>query len=634
MRLDYFARNIGSIVLKNLKLLIRAKASALIVILGPLLIILIAGLAFDNTNTYSVKIGAFSQRFNDLSNTFVDSLSQNQFRVTKYYDEDLCIEGIKKGEVHTCVVFSPDFTIAKNNSNEIRFYIDYSKINLVWTILNVLNQRVSGKGMELSKNLTSILLSALDYANFELRKDRPTIVSLTTANEDIRQRYDIISAELAELNLEMNTADFGVEDLQSRKQRVKQWIENYQSIAQTALNEAKKFVSSSFATVQGINEDIANLNKKTLADIEALLQRFTTTNNLVQNDFTDFSNVLENVSTHLSDLQNRFEAIDSARNISATNMKNIRTSLEKALIYILDLQRSFNNIQSKIDSIEITDPEAIVQPVNTVIKPVVAQQTYLDYLFPILMVLVIMFTALFITPTLILVEKNSPAYLRNFMTPTTNFTQMTATFASSFLLMIGQVVLVILIASIFFSTQVLASLHWTFIAMLFLIAVFTCIGMIIGYLFDTEETASIASVTIGSLLLFISDVIIPKESMPNWLQYLAGLNPFVIGGDLLRRTIVFNAGINIVYGGILLLIIYIFILCAVIWGVYINNKKNYIGTYVEPALAQSGKIMGEKATKAYTKTKETIAKTKQKIQELKNKRIRFEIKDIRKEKKK
>lgn len=626
MRLDYFARNVGSIVVKNLKILLRARASALIVILGPLLIILIAGLAFDNTNTYAVKIGAFSSRFNDLSNGFVDALSQNQFKITKYYDEDLCIEGIKKGDIHTCVVFSSDFTIAKNNSNEIKFFVDYSKINLVWTVLNVLNQRVSGKGMELSKNLTNILLTALDYANFELRKDRPTIVSLTTSNEDMRQKYETINAELAELELGMHTEEFGVDSLQSKKQRIKQWVENYKEIAQNALEESKKFVSNSYSVAQGINADVGESYKKSLLDIEALIQRVSTTNTLVDTDFGDFTKQLETIAQQLANLQNKFDAIANARNISTTNMKYVGDSLEKALIYILDIQRSFNNIQNKIDSIEITDPEAIVQPVNTVIKPVVAQQSYLNYIFPILMVLVIMFTALFITPTLILVEKNSPAYIRNFMTPTSNFTQMFSTFVSAFALMIGQLVIVILIAAIFFSAQVLSSLHLTLIVLLFLIAIFTCMGMIIGYLFNTEETASMAAVSLGSLLLFLSDVILPKESMPNILQTLTGLNPFVLGGDLLRRTIIFNADIRNIFADTMILVLYLIITCLAIWAVYVNTKKHYIGKYVQPAVIRGTKLLGEKATKAYSKTKETLKKTREQIKKIKNMRVRVEIK--------
>ena len=66
--------NLLVLVQKNLKLLVRARASALIVILGPLLVIFLAGLAFDNTNLYAVRIGTYSPSYNDLSNSFIEKL--------------------------------------------------------------------------------------------------------------------------------------------------------------------------------------------------------------------------------------------------------------------------------------------------------------------------------------------------------------------------------------------------------------------------------------------------------------------------------------------------------------------------------------------------------------------------------
>ena len=50
------------IIKKNLKLLIRSKGSALIIILGPLLVIFLVGIAFDNLNTFSLNIGTYSER--------------------------------------------------------------------------------------------------------------------------------------------------------------------------------------------------------------------------------------------------------------------------------------------------------------------------------------------------------------------------------------------------------------------------------------------------------------------------------------------------------------------------------------------------------------------------------------------
>ena len=68
------------LVKKNLKNLIRSKASSLIVILGPLVVIFLAGLAFDNSNVYAVKVGAFTPNSNELTSKHLDNL-RTQFKV-------------------------------------------------------------------------------------------------------------------------------------------------------------------------------------------------------------------------------------------------------------------------------------------------------------------------------------------------------------------------------------------------------------------------------------------------------------------------------------------------------------------------------------------------------------------------
>ena len=67
---------------KNLKILFRNKFSAFIVVLGPILIILLAGLAFNNSSEYkfnrkfSTKSTAFSSGFSSVSLNLFNQLSK------------------------------------------------------------------------------------------------------------------------------------------------------------------------------------------------------------------------------------------------------------------------------------------------------------------------------------------------------------------------------------------------------------------------------------------------------------------------------------------------------------------------------------------------------------------------------
>ena len=71
------------LVLKNFKLLIRSKTSALIILVGPLFIIFLIGTAFNTTGLHNVRIGVFANTYTDLSEDLIEDLRDNEFIVEK-----------------------------------------------------------------------------------------------------------------------------------------------------------------------------------------------------------------------------------------------------------------------------------------------------------------------------------------------------------------------------------------------------------------------------------------------------------------------------------------------------------------------------------------------------------------------
>ena len=66
-----------TLIKKNFKLLIRSKSSALVILVGPLLIMMLTGLAFNNTNIYNINIGIFSEGYTNLTDSFIEKLQSN-----------------------------------------------------------------------------------------------------------------------------------------------------------------------------------------------------------------------------------------------------------------------------------------------------------------------------------------------------------------------------------------------------------------------------------------------------------------------------------------------------------------------------------------------------------------------------
>ena len=138
------------LIFKNFKLIVRNKTSILALILAPVVIIFLLGLAFNTTNIYNIRVTVYSSYYTELSDTLLDKLSTKDFSVQKTGSAKECVEMIKAGESNICLELPPDLSIDKDKTNNIVFHVDPSQINLVWLVLDIISSEISTKSEEIS----------------------------------------------------------------------------------------------------------------------------------------------------------------------------------------------------------------------------------------------------------------------------------------------------------------------------------------------------------------------------------------------------------------------------------------------------------------------------------------------------
>ena len=69
--------NILKLIKINLKLLLNSKKSLVLLLIGPLLLVSLAVLAFDNNNTYNLNLGIYAESPTDLGHAYIKSLKEN-----------------------------------------------------------------------------------------------------------------------------------------------------------------------------------------------------------------------------------------------------------------------------------------------------------------------------------------------------------------------------------------------------------------------------------------------------------------------------------------------------------------------------------------------------------------------------
>ncbi len=475
-----------NIIRKNLKLIIRSKSSSLIVLLGPLIIIALVGAAYNTSNIYDIKIGAFSESYNELSESVLESLGGQQFSVVKFENKEDCINSLKIAEIHACVIIPGNLQIG--SLDPLDFHVDQSRVNLVWIIIDAMSSKLESKSSEISLKLTSEIIGTLRNAGDQIKSKETTL-------DDLNAKNTFILSKITEVKNNINSIDpdlVGAVDLGKISQKL---------------------------------ESTVSANNLSLITFEPV--------------FSTISNV-KNKTEHLG------ASLQNATSGAVTNLEEANTEISSNIEAVDELKLILSGLKTNIASATGTSAETVVEPLKTHVTPVVVEKTHLNFLFPTLIVLVVMLISLLLSSGLVIREKTSPAFFRNYITPASDTVFLLGHFLTNFFILFLQLAVIFLVASFFFKESLTPVILMSAFSLVFIVSVFILIGMLIGYLFKSEETAMLATISLASLFLFFSSTILPLETLPESLKSAAGLNPFVISESILKKIMLFKYGFDVV----------------------------------------------------------------------------------------
>src|SRR3989344_5539985 len=518
------------LTIKNLKLLLRSRSSALIIIFAPLLIILLLGLSYNTSAQFGLKIGVYAADFNEDANSFIEILEEKEFTITKFNDLNTCTNDIKRSQIHTCIELPESLQVDDNQQKVVTFHIDPSRINLVWMIQETVKSKFNIKAQEISQELTGNILSILSETKGVLNSQQIDLSNIKQKTKDAST-----SASSVKNNLE------GVS------------------------------VGSDGTVIEGISDQLTEANDKISTAISEVNSAGITDDekrDAIKDPLNEASRIIDdlqgNESISLNGVRDLLEQAAAAITSSTANLDLVTAALQEAATEIESVQSSLAAAQNSIESQKVTEADTITSPLITKIERISQENTYLSYLFPALLVLVVMFSSLLLGTTLVMIEKNSPAFLRNFFLPVRKITFITSIYVTNVILNLVEIS-VILGISLFFLKSSVAIIPTVALILFVTGSVFTFLGMAIGSIFSSEETGILASISLGSILLFTSGTILPLEGIAEALRKIVAYNPFVIGEKLVREVFIFNASLSMVGFELGILLAYAIVLFLVIW---------------------------------------------------------------------
>ncbi len=519
-----------NIILKNLLTLLRNKRSAFITLIGPLILILLIGLAFTSSPSNELSVGIHAPDKTDLTNRFIDNMGEEGFHIKEFSSIDSCVDAMKTSNLQACISFPEDFTIKNNKTNIITFYVDNTRTNLVYEIIGTVSRNIGIESSEVTKDLTNNVLAMLEETGDGIEASIGKTILLKQPGNAIKKESN--AAEDIINNIDLDMVEVSTSSTEEEYDIMKSLVQDMREQSQKLVDEGRDLVAS-----VNSSSEIDDLEDA----IDALDDYLNGTDSRIANAQSGFEDAINGISSSLAAIEAKFSSASASTDEVKLKLDEINSQVSVLHERVDNLKSDLERLINRINELKVTSGETISQPVVTKIEHVVTEQNSLSMIFPYLILLVVMFIGLLLPSTLIVMDKQSKASFRTFTTPVRDWVFMLGYFITGLIILIIQVAIVLAIAYYFIGNLLLANISLNLLILFVSMILFVLLGMSIGYLFSTQEGVTMITISVASILFFVSNLILPLENFSKQLQFIASLNPYVIASEALRRSILFSS---------------------------------------------------------------------------------------------
>ncbi|MFC1768916.1 ABC transporter permease [Nanoarchaeota archaeon] len=621
---------VWQIIVKNIKLIYRARVSSLIILLGPLIIVGIIGAAFNTQGLHSITVAYYQKENSTVINDILGNLKSRDYNVESYDTLEGCIDSVKTSNSHICIQFpdkiDPSVT---TKGNEITFYIDYSRINLAMVIWESMSHKVSKKGEELSIGFVQSLLDMLSTTSDQLSVSKQSLEEMAAGATNLSAMLSSYAARTQNASFDISGFDFEQVDdsLNQTESLIKQFkkelndsqamVDNTSALVEirkkeslglignlsVSVNSTEAFIDEAIADLEFLYNNTCNngstlpfdgcnnlestlndiytqkanllmykglienaeteINSLGIAELAMISDRINSSQSLIgdaEKNIGEFKSGIASANASYASAQEQLDQFEADKALAVLELVSAQMLLEENVGKIQNMSTAIDELNVRLQNVTSIRTETLLKPIKTILKPVTAQKSAFDFLFPSLLTLVVMFVAILLSSTTILNERASRAHFRNYLTPVLDPIFVIGAVLSNLFIVLLQSGILSIIAYIFFKISITSDLLGLIMSLSLVSSVFILLGVIIGFLFNSEETATIASITISIILFFFSSLVVPIEQMVPSLAFFASKSPFVLGEAIFRKILIFNAGIMSAGYEIMMMSIYFVVL--------------------------------------------------------------------------
>lgn len=379
---------------------------------------------------------------------------------------------------------------------------------------------------ELDKNVTSIYNDSAglrDDLKFVVDNIDSTDASLLAMQTSMQSTYNLTCIDPAALQcISMKNTIQQIQDtraeIQSRTARITSLYNSLDTVAQKSAELHDK-LGKTDERLQSMQESIGNYTVE------------------ISNIHGNISNIEASISA-LENVKNQSVGVSAQMDKLAAEMSNSTDGLVKKI----DMTKGL------LGEVISRSPSTVAAPIKLESGVVFKDRSYLDFLMPGIISIVLMFISFLLASITIVQERSKKTLIRTLLTPISLEGFILEKTAALILIALLQGIIMIVVAYLLYGIVIPADqLGGLFLVILVYSAAFIGIGMALATFAESENTAMLLSLVLSIPMLFLSGVFFPFETMPELMVKLGNALPITMGIKALNSVLIYQQGVLVEY---------------------------------------------------------------------------------------
>ncbi len=543
------------ILLKDVTVFFRDIRNFMFLILMPVVIVILLGLVFLSNEPSNVPIMVCDLAMDETSSRIFSAIENSTvFSTIKLYSDcdEAISNGIKNSAIRGGIIIPKGLTenIRNGSSQELESVVDNTKP--VWSFVAFYFNSISDYMSDaVTEEIINSTWSNLRNVSGDMERLSGDLNDYKNKLENITKDLDNVVSSIRYLEGNLSTIDTSeVENKLNASSEVLRNSTSYFDSINSNLAESEGIMAN-VTQVAALMDD-AEKSQAILQNISMLRANFE----VLKLSLSGIQSSLASAETNLRESRNKVKAIQ-ASNIS-NDLRGIRSELEMTSGFFNQTYLSVSVLSEKIDEsrdlfkkLVEKDPSFVASPVEFRINAFYKGQRFIDFLFPSIMMLIVMMISILLPAVSFVRDKNSGLLERMMLSPVKLEFLIAEKVVSYFLISLLQVPLILFIGAYFFDIQISTSnLLPIFVVSSASIIMFIFFGLAIASFSRSESTSIMASMLFIIPMIFLSGVFITIEIMPDFVRPIAEALPISVSVRLLETLLLQNAGMNLVVLGL------------------------------------------------------------------------------------